>query len=146
MAEQENTLEQVHPYFSSEEKEIRSLVDSALPRSLAELSELVRIPSVSWDAFDPSHVAASAAAVAELFRDLDFFDSVAVLQAQTDSAELGQPAVLAKRAARNGKPTVLLYAHHDVQPPGADSDWLSPPFEPTIRGDRSCIICNEHGL
>lgn len=136
MAEQENTLEQVHPYFSSEEKEIRSLVDSALPRSLAELSELVRIPSVSWDAFDPSHVAASAAAVAELFRDLDFFDSVAVLQAQTDSAELGQPAVLAKRAARNGKPTVLLYAHHDVQPPGADSDWLSPPFEPTIRGDR----------
>lgn len=136
MAEQENTSEQDHPYFSSEEKEIRSLVDSALPRSLAELSELVRIPSVSWDAFDPSHVAASAAAVAALFRDLNIFDSVAVLQAQTDSAELGQPAVLAKRAARNGKPTVLLYAHHDVQPPGAESDWQSPPFEPTIRGDR----------
>jgi len=44
--------------------------------------------------------------------------------------------VLATRAARNGRPTVLLYAHHDVQPPGNDDDWDSLPYEPTVRGDR----------
>jgi acetylornithine deacetylase/succinyl-diaminopimelate desuccinylase-like protein len=44
--------------------------------------------------------------------------------------------VLATRAARNGRPTILLYAHHDVQPQGNEADWESAPFEPTVRGDR----------
>ena len=107
------------------------------PASVADLSRLVRIPSVSWAAFDPSHVSESADAVAELVRGLGVFDSVQVSRATIGGTEaFGQPAVLATRAARNGRPTILLYAHHDVQPPGRDEDWDSAPFEPTVRGDR----------
>lgn len=108
-----------------------------LPAAIADLSRLVRIPSVSWDGFDPAHVAASATAVSALFEGLGVFDSVEVSRAPIgDTGSLGQPAVLARRAARNGRPTILLYAHHDVQPQGDDADWDSLPFEPTVRGDR----------
>jgi acetylornithine deacetylase/succinyl-diaminopimelate desuccinylase-like protein len=108
-----------------------------MPTTIADLSRLVRIPSVSWAAFDPTHVSESADAVAGLVRGLGVFDSVEVSRATIgDTQTLGQPAVLATRAARNGRPTILLYAHHDVQPPGHDEDWESSPFEPTVRGDR----------
>ncbi|WP_439563848.1 dipeptidase [Microcella sp.] len=115
---------------------LRETVRDGLPRAIAELSELVRIPSVSWDGFDPAHVQASAERTAELLRALEVFDEVLVDRAPGPDGALGQPAVLARRAPGAGRPTVLLYAHHDVQPPGADADWSSPPFEPTLRGDR----------
>lgn len=119
--------------------EFREAVSAGLPAAIAELSGLVRIPSVSWDGFDFAHVHASAERVAELARGLGVFEQVEVVQlpvSEPDSDALGQPAVVATRAARNGKPTILLYAHHDVQPPGAEADWESKPFEPTLRGER----------
>ncbi|MEI5582395.1 MULTISPECIES: dipeptidase [unclassified Agromyces] len=118
---------------------LREAVEAGFPTTIAELTRLVRIPSVSWAAFDPEHVAASADAVAELVRGLGVFDVVDIRRAAVgpeEGAALGQPAVVARRAARDGRPTVLLYAHHDVQPPGRDEDWDSAPFEPTLRGDR----------
>ncbi len=112
-------------------------VREGMPRAIADLSALVRIPSVSWSAFDAARVAESAEAVADLARETGFFDEVSVRRAPTErGVSLGQPAVVARRAARNGRPTVLLYAHHDVQPPGADDEWHTPPYEPTVRGDR----------
>ena len=122
--------------------ELREAVQAGLPLAIAELSTLVRVPSVSWDGFDPAQVRASAEKVAELARAIGVFDSVDVIQepipadAVSGAGQLGMPAVLARRAARNGKPTVLLYAHHDVQPEGDEGDWESKPFEPTLRGDR----------
>jgi len=116
---------------------LREAVHGGLPVSIADLSNLVRIPSVSWAAFDPAFVQQSAEAVAALATDLGVFDSVTISRAPIgDTDVLGQPAVLATRAAKNGKPTILLYAHHDVQPPGKDEDWESLPFEPTVRGER----------
>ncbi|WP_308796313.1 dipeptidase [Agromyces silvae] len=116
---------------------LRAAVEAGFPSTVADLARLVRIPSVSWPAFDPAHVAESAEAVAELLRGTGVFDTVEVARAAIEGEdELGQPAVIAHRAPRAGRPTVLLYAHHDVQPAGKDDDWDTPPFEPTQRGDR----------
>jgi acetylornithine deacetylase/succinyl-diaminopimelate desuccinylase-like protein len=125
---------------------LREHVHGALPTTIADLSALVRIPSVSWSAFDPAQVQRSAEAVADLVRSTGVFDEVRIVRSavegdtpadgEGDGVELGQPAVLAVRPARNGKPTVMLYAHHDVQPQGDDALWETPPFEPTLRGDR----------
>jgi len=112
-------------------------VDAGLPAAIADLSNLVRIPSVAWEGFDFSLVDASAEAVRALFEQTGVFELVEIRRApQEGTDELGRPAVLATRKARNGKPTILLYAHHDVQPPGDDAQWDSLPYEPTVRGDR----------
>lgn len=121
---------------AASEQKVRAAVEEGFDTAVKELGDLVRIPSVSWDAFDPAHVARSAETVAGLVRGLEVFESVKVLRASINDQQQGQPAVLATRAARNGRPTVLLYAHHDVQPPGKDEDWESAPFEPVQRGDR----------
>jgi len=105
-------------------------VEAALPGARADLERLVRIPSV-WA--DPAHAAdtrASAQAVAELARAAGAADTTIV------EAAGGAPAALAHWPAPPGAPTVLLYAHHDVQPTGGDEHWTSPPFEPTERGGR----------
>lgn len=121
----------------SRQDAVRATASDGIPAALADLGALVRIPSIAWPAFDQSGVARSAEAVAELLRGTGVFERVDVARAAiADADELGQPAVLASRPARNGRPTVLLYAHHDVQPPGDEALWDSPPFEPTVRDGR----------
>ena len=116
---------------------VREAALSAVPAALADLGALVRIPSVAFPGFDRAEVERSAAAVATLAEDLGIFDRVEVKTAAiAGTGEQGMPAVLATRAARGGKPTILLYAHHDVQPVGDESLWESAPFEPTVRGGR----------
>ena len=109
---------------------IRAAVQEVLPSVRADLEALVRIPSVSADPARAADVQRSAEATAELFR-AEGFDDVRIL-----SAAGGAPAVVARKPAPEGAPTVLLYAHHDVQPTGDPAQWDSPPFEPTERGDR----------
>jgi acetylornithine deacetylase/succinyl-diaminopimelate desuccinylase-like protein len=116
---------------------IREAVHAGLPAAIADLSSLVRIPSVSWDGFDPAHVEASAREIVRLAEETGVFDEIDLVQVPLpETGGLGHPAVLATRAARAGRPTVLLYAHHDVQPPGEEDSWESHPYEPTLRGDR----------
>ena len=111
---------------------MRDIVDQLFPSAIAELGRLVRIPGIAWDAFDANNLELSAAAVAKLLTDLQVFELVEVRRAEIEPGKLGAPAVIATRAARNGRPTVLLYAHHDVQPPGDDEQWQTPPFQPTL--------------
>ena len=116
---------------------VRAAASDAVPAALADLGALVRIPSVAFPGFDRAEVERSAAAVKALLDGLGIFDRVEVKTAVVpESGQEGMPAVLATRAARNGRPTILLYAHHDVQPVGDEALWESPPFEPTVRDGR----------
>ncbi|THJ67108.1 dipeptidase [Arthrobacter echini] len=113
---------------------LRSSIDAAFPRIVGQLSELVAIRGIAWEAFDAQELEASAAAVADLVRGVGIED-VRILRVDNEGTP-GGPAVVARRPAAAGRPTVLLYAHHDVQPPGDESLWESPPFEATERDGR----------
>ena len=108
--------------------QIKQRVTALMPAVRLDLDSLVRIPSVSLDAFDQQHVEDSANAVAGLLRSEGL--EVEIVR------EGGRPAVIGHLDGPPGSPTITLYAHHDVQPPGDEALWDSPPFEPTERGGR----------
>ena len=110
--------------------DIRSALRPVLPGVRADLERLVRIPSVSADPTARPHVEQSAAEVARQLRDAGLPDVKVVTPTG------GLPAVVGHRPGPAAAPTVLLYAHHDVQPAGEDAEWDSDPFEPVERGGR----------
>lgn len=104
-------------------------VAEVLPSVRRDLEDLVRIQSVWADPARRDEVHRSAQTVADLFTGVGFGDVRIV-------SEGGAPAVIARHPAPAGAPTVLLYAHHDVQPEGDPAQWHSPPFEPEERDGR----------
>ncbi len=95
-----------------------------------DLTELVRLPSVSFPGFDAAPVLQCADAVAGLLRKRRLTD-VQVLDAGS-----GYPSVFGQWLGAAGGPTLLLYAHYDVQPVGREGLWTTPPFEPSERNGR----------
>src|SRR6266498_970502 len=110
---------------------LREAVRQALPGVRSDLEALIQIPSVSADPGAAAQVRRCAEVTAGLFRGAGA-PQVEIL----DGIEGGQPAVLARCPAPPGKPTVLLYAHHDVQPTGDPGAWTSPPFAAIERDGR----------
>jgi acetylornithine deacetylase/succinyl-diaminopimelate desuccinylase-like protein len=110
------------------ESDLRAAIARELPGVRADLERLVRIPGIAFDGFDHAHVERSAEATAELLRGCGL--DVRIVRSG------GQPAVIGSRPAPPGGRTVLLYAHHDVQPTGDTALWDSDPFEPIERDGR----------
>lgn len=110
--------------------DLREAVDHLMPSLRNDLEALVKIPSVSAPGYDPEAVRASAEFTAGLLNEAGF--------AETRLLEIegAHPAVFASIPAPPGAPTVLLYAHHDVQPPGPPEEWETEPFEPSERQGR----------
>lgn len=108
--------------------DLKATVSGLMPGIRSDLEALTRIPSISLEAFDQAHVEASAEATAELLRAEGL--EVEIVR------EGGRPAVIGHIDGPAGAPTVMLYAHHDVQPTGSEDLWDSAPFEPTERGGR----------
>lgn len=95
----------------------------------ADLDAWLRIPSISADPGHAADVRASAEWLADAFRR-DGFPTVEIWDTP------GAPAVFAEwPAAEPDAPTVLVYGHHDVQPVDPLELWVTPPFEPTRRGE-----------
>jgi acetylornithine deacetylase/succinyl-diaminopimelate desuccinylase-like protein len=110
--------------------DLKNRVHDLLPGLIGDLEDLVRIQSVSADPERLGEVEKSARKTAQL------------LAAEGVGAEVvrayegAPPAVIGERKGPEGAPVVLLYAHHDVQPENDPADWDSPPFEPSVRGER----------
>lgn len=117
----------------SKVEELKSEVDAGTPGQIDLLSEIVSIPSVGSDPARAEDLERSALFVCAQFAELGL--DARVLRAHTSQGDLGAPAVVATSAMNPDHPTVLLYAHHDVQPVDA-SRWDSDPFRAEVRGDR----------
>ncbi len=99
-------------------------------QAVERLKTLARIPSVSFDGFDHARVRESGEAVCALFREIGL-DNVQLLEMNDVKGAL--PYAYGEWLRAPGRPTLLLYAHHDVQPAGELSRWTTPPFEPAVR-------------
>jgi len=111
----ESTMENILTYLESNRE-----------RYLSELFDFLRIPSISTNKENQDDVKRCAQWVADHMRAVG-------LQNIQIFPTPGHPIVYAEWTRADGRPTVLLYGHYDVQPVDPVELWTSPPFEPTIR-------------
>ncbi|GAA0366276.1 dipeptidase [Microbispora corallina] len=107
-------------------EEIESAVEAGMPQTVEDLTRLVTIPSVAFPGHAEAPVLEAAALTERLLR------SAGLPEVRQIPVEGSYPAVYGEAPAPPGAPTVLLYAHYDVQPAGDTALWRTPPFEPTV--------------
>jgi acetylornithine deacetylase/succinyl-diaminopimelate desuccinylase-like protein len=105
-------------------------LDQHLPEFQEQLVTLSRVPGVSAEPAPNPYLRRSAEATAVVMR------SAGVQNVQILELPGVHPYVYGDWLHKPGAPTVLLYGHHDVQPEGRPEKWISPPYEPTVRGGR----------
>lgn len=108
---------------------VRDRVARMMPGVMADLSRLSAIASVSSPGFPPGPMQEMAEATVTLLRDAGFAD--AAVQEVPD----GYPPIYARVPGPPGSPTVMLYAHYDVQPAPVEQGWTSDPFVPVTKTD-----------
>ncbi|MPZ28221.1 MAG: M20/M25/M40 family metallo-hydrolase [Micromonosporaceae bacterium] len=106
--------------------QVTRLVGERREAYLGRLADYVRLPSVSAVGGEP--VRAAGVQIRDVLRSGGFDARL--------HETAGQPVVVAHRGGARDRPHVLIYGHYDVQPPGEDELWDSPPFEPAVRGGR----------
>jgi acetylornithine deacetylase/succinyl-diaminopimelate desuccinylase-like protein len=111
-------------------EDLRTAVSADMPRLKQLLLDLVRLESVSADGYDPTKVRAAGETILAMLREAGF-ENAQLLESPT-----GRPAVFAELTAPDGAPTLLLYAHYDVQPSGPIEEWETGPFDPVERDGR----------
>ena len=105
-----------------------------------EYFELLAMPTVGAD---PHHLRDCVTAAMWLKRWLGAIGAEAELLVPgagclVPGAGCQVPVVYAERKGAEGAPTILVYGHYDVQPADPLDAWTTPPFEPTVKGDRVC--------
>ena len=98
-----------------------------MPELTSALVRLARIPSIAFPGFPKPPLREAHDVVAALLR------GAGVQRVETLSLPHTAPVITGEIPGPDGAPTVLLYAHYDVQPPGDEKLWRTPPFEPTER-------------
>src|SRR5262245_66663199 len=106
---------------------LATAVDALMPQLKKDLIQLSRIPSISESSYPAKPIQDACALVSRLLKN------AGLQNVKTLDLPETHPIVIGDIPAPPDAPTVLLYGHYDVVPPGDESKWTSPPFEPAQR-------------
>src|SRR5699024_11115589 len=126
---------EVDPHSADFVASVRHWVDQQLDQIVGELEQLATYQSLAFEGFARTPLEDSAQAVAELFDEVGM-QQVQGLTERGGDEWLSAPCIIGRRPSADNKPTVLLYAHHDVQPVGDMDAWESDPWIATERDGR----------